>query len=381
MTISSTNITSLATHKWTLIHMEVIRCIQEHQLPHSREHAFRRHFRKECSALHIDPSFGQGANFSAGTGFVYDNDIIVRPIVPFTGPLVKPHKNGRISICTVVASTTLSFFIYNVYGFVISADDNFTCIRTEALMEGVFDDWIDRGCPPAIITGDLNADAMKVPSIAKLINVKGWLDVGSRASPYGKMDNQPTCIAPNYKTKTRRDYILASPQLVPSFTDFNIQDDGTFHVHASISITSTVVSEPYTALSFTQVPPIIQPPATVEASRKEWVQSIKEIQTPAAIRNNQTFIHHQSANDTNALWQHVWTIFELGLLTVSNSFDLKGNHGRGKLRYDNGIRFPRLTTQQHNPSDSLLNKNNKRTTDLEHALTDRSKMEMATSQM
>ena len=78
------------------------------------------------------------------------------------------------------------FFIYNVYGFVHSADDPLASIRTEALMEAVYNDWMGRGCPPALITGDLNADALKIPSVAKFIHQKGWLDVGSRASFYGK---------------------------------------------------------------------------------------------------------------------------------------------------------------------------------------------------
>ena len=378
MIVSSTNITSLDNHKWDLANMDGTRCIQEHQLPHNRERALERFFKQESAILHIDKSFSQGANFSAGTGFIHDNDIIARQIIPTTGPLIKPHKNGRISICTVVASTTLPFFIYNVYGFVHNSDDPLASIRTEALMEAVFDDWVGRGCPPALITGDLNADAMKIPSVARLINLKAWLDVGSRASLYGKPDNQPTCLAPNSRTKTRREYILASPIMVPSIKDLNVQDNGTFHVHAAVSITIALESELYTAISFRQAPPIVQPPISVDMNRKEKVQSIKDFQTQEAIRTHQTFVDHHHAEDTNALWHQIWKVFESGLLTASDCIDQNVNCGGGNLRYDYVIKHPRLATHQHNPNDSVIKDDDQRTKDLKQALTDISLMKVAT---
>ena len=191
-----------------------------------------------------------------------------------------------------------------------------------------------------------------------------------------KIENQPTCLAPNSRTKTRRDYILASPIMIPIITDFNVQDDGTSHVHASVSITIAVGSEPFSAISFALSQPIVQPPLAVDMNRKEWVQCIKDIPTREAIRTHQTFVNHSHTEDTNALWHQTWETFEFGLLTASECIDQKANTGTGCLRYEYDLKHARLSTHQRNPSDSLIKGDDKRTKDLKQALTDISSMQV-----
>ena len=71
------------------------------------------------------------------------------------------------------------------------------------------------------VTGDFNADIDKIAPLKKLID-QGWIDLGAHASIWGKQDKEYTCLSANANQDTRRDYMLASPDLFPFTKNFEV---------------------------------------------------------------------------------------------------------------------------------------------------------------
>ncbi len=91
---------------------------------------------------------------------------------------------------------------------------------------------------PALFALDLNALPEHIPFCATLLGPARWVDLGAVASHFGGTDYAPTCLAPNSKQATQRDYLFALHSV-------GIRDDGTFATHARLSATFRLNMDPF----------------------------------------------------------------------------------------------------------------------------------------
>ena len=347
--LSSINVTSVEANKRIITDIEGLTCIQEHQLPVHRHKGMARFFKSQAKQLHLDPPQAEGVAVSAGTGFAWCQKIMILPLQPNTSALKKIAAQGRISICLAIISTRLSMVVYNPYCPSGGHTDHLAAARTDAIFAAIREDHRERGCPPSAIACDLNAETRDIPTLTKLLAVGGWVDVGAIASRWGGNDAQHTCLAPNAKTKTRRDYIFLTANLVTAVTKHRVFDDGTFAVHARVQVTFTTKAEPYRTLTFAQVPPVVAPPAALGISRKEWVKELSKHQIMKLDEVRHQLEHLQRIRNTKEMWKMIFGVFEYGMLTASDLCDTPGQRGRGLVRYKCEWTTPRLNATQQTP--------------------------------
>ena len=109
-------------------------------------------------------------------------------------------------------------------------------MRTNALVDAVRAEITSRGDVGAAIVGDINADPTDLPSLSALLDA-GWVDIGANAHVWGRTSNLPTSAAPNStKAPNRRDFAIASPELVPLIIDFDVAWDDNYTVHAALNV-------------------------------------------------------------------------------------------------------------------------------------------------
>ena len=88
---------------------------------------------------------------------------------------------------------------------------------------------------PAIIAGDLNADASDLQACS-LLQRTGWIDLGAMASRWRGVDGDYTCLAHSAHRATRRDFVFANPQAVALVEAFRVDHSSDFDVHAVLQL-------------------------------------------------------------------------------------------------------------------------------------------------
>ena len=101
---------------------------------------------------------------------------------------------------------------------------------------------------PIIIVGDLSCNMEDLCQFNALVSDGTFVDLGARASIWGRPTHEPTCQAHNADSPTRRDYILANRSALLMVKDFNVLKDptGTLPVHSMLRVvlhTSTLEHE------------------------------------------------------------------------------------------------------------------------------------------
>ena len=66
--------------------------------------------------------------------------------------------------------------VYNVYGFPGGHHDKEAATRTNAIVEAVIQEIVQRGDIYAAIVGDLIADTCDLPAVTELLQTQGWIE-------------------------------------------------------------------------------------------------------------------------------------------------------------------------------------------------------------
>ncbi len=109
--------------------------------------------------------------------------------------------------------TTL--LIYNIHGWTNGATDKQAASRTEDVLQAIFQDAELQPAGPMILTGDINGDETSFQSLIDC-KKKGWISLNSQAQQWGHVANDYTCIAPNAKSPSIRDFVFCTPPGIQS---------------------------------------------------------------------------------------------------------------------------------------------------------------------
>ena len=100
------------------------------------------------------------------------------------------------------------------------------------MVEAIFAEIDHLGNPPFILVGDLNANTDDIPAIEIALQSGRLMDIGQHAERFGQPAAEPTCFVTPVSDGTRRDYVLASPELFACFTEFRVDRIVEVPVHA-----------------------------------------------------------------------------------------------------------------------------------------------------
>ena len=87
-----------------------------------------------------------------------------------------------------------------------------------------------------MITGDINADLLCVPSLRTMVEEEGWTDLGAVVSIWGKQDAEPTCQVHAGAKPTRTDFVVANQLMLPAVADFRVHRSDEFPTHAPVQV-------------------------------------------------------------------------------------------------------------------------------------------------
>ena len=89
---------------------------------------------------------------------------------------------------------------------------------------------------PKFVCVDLNTELADISSLQSWILDGGIVDLGSHADAYGSEPNAPTCFAAGSTSGTIRDYISATPDLLPVIRSFQVIRDPQVPTHAILQL-------------------------------------------------------------------------------------------------------------------------------------------------
>lgn len=339
----------MATTAWGSTSLHSITCIQKHQLPHDTQ-APRVFFKNYALSFTVIPRSNKATTFPQEQGSFELTLLEYDPLFPknlrprqSTPEWLYIDRRRRRQLTTLIHVQHLRKCSRTHRPF--RCGENRPSLRSNRRI--LRNAWMSS----SMDARNLNAEPGHIPPLSNLFNNHGWTYTGARADTWGRTNNQPTCLAYNSHTKTRRDYIFIIANIILSITDFLVQDDGTSTVHPQLRVTLTINPTPFRALHFDQVPPITQAPAHLGIGHKTCLHTCRGNQIPQLVEHTHALQTHADNKDTASLWTTVFQIMEHGVLTGSDATGRKGIKRIGSVRRRDKLSLPRLAPAQADATD------------------------------
>lgn len=148
----------------------------------------------------------------------------------------RTQEVGTVAGVVVFVSSPFSFRFFSVYGQDGGKVNTTAAVITSAVIEAIHGQWVDLGKGLILVGGDSNATPPQIPALDRLIQTKSWLDVGRHAPLFGATGEEPSCLAPSAKTKTRRDVFVVCPKVAVIIKRFQVLDTPQFATHALVEV-------------------------------------------------------------------------------------------------------------------------------------------------
>ena len=145
-------------------------------------------------------------------------------------------KSGRASLHALNICPQIAGVFANCYGYTGAHCDSRAAGDFEHVFQAVVAELLCQVRGPKAIVGDINADLPDIPVLGDLIQNHGWIDLGHHASLWGGLDDEFTCLAHISRVRTRRDYILVSPEMFSLIDQFQVVHHDWFPVHSMLHI-------------------------------------------------------------------------------------------------------------------------------------------------
>ena len=167
-----------------------------------------------------------------GVGCLSTSQYIAIQIKPITPEFRNAVASGRCMLYNIEVGGGLNCFVYCIYGFTGAHSNKCQAFKTARLGTAIKAELDAQVCGPTCIVGDVNADLADIHSLQSLIIDLGWIGLGAKARIWGQPDNEFTCVTANTKVPTRRDFVLANPELFPLVTNFGVVHGNVFPTHS-----------------------------------------------------------------------------------------------------------------------------------------------------
>ena len=145
-------------------------------------------------------------------------------------------KTGRCDLFALDCGGRTTALFFNIYGYTGGHQKPKVARRTAMLIRAIITEIQEQPLGPIFICGDLNCDPADIRILQDMLDDKTFTDLGAVAHIWGKPKNEHTCITPNSKTPTRRDFIFANEWGLPMVSDFNVLHQTIFPVHSVLQM-------------------------------------------------------------------------------------------------------------------------------------------------
>ena len=195
---------------------------------------------------------------TGGVGVLNRSKVATMHIKPMTTKLKKIINGGRVQITGIILPGNVLIVAFNIYLWTTGHTDPKALQRSIDLLDAVTDEWDSLPPGPKMPLGDFNCELDDLTDITSRLQDGSMIDLGAHAHLFGRPSCQPTCAAHNSAQPTRRDYVLASPDLFPLVQDVQVLDRGEVPVHSPIVVNikipdrhakKTVLQQPITGLA------------------------------------------------------------------------------------------------------------------------------------
>jgi hypothetical protein len=141
---------------------------------------------------------------------------------------------GRAGLFNIDIGGGHNMMAYIPYGYTGGSGNKAQAKKTDIVMQAIALEIKAQPRGPICICGDINADPQDIPTIQAMLDHEGWVDLGAKASIWGQPPKEHTCLTPNAKRPTRRDYVFVNSDLFPMVTNFSVIHDQIYPTHSTL---------------------------------------------------------------------------------------------------------------------------------------------------
>ena len=194
---------------------------------------------------------------TGGVGAMSKGRISVTKFKPKTNRMKELVKGGRVQLIGLSLPGNIMLVVANLYLGTNGHTDPAAAYRADDLLHVVTQEFAHMPPGPRLLCGDFNCDVEDLPTLGNMLATGDFVDLGSRANLFGQPIDKPTCF-PHGGSPSRRDYVIASSDLLPFISNFEVHDRDRIPVHAPITLKltlpdicpkTTIASQPRLGLS------------------------------------------------------------------------------------------------------------------------------------
>ena len=168
-------------------------------------------------------------------------------------------NGGRVQRIGLSVPGNIMLVVANLFLWTNGDTDPSAALRSDDLLHTVTQEFHHLPPGPRLLCGNFNCDAGDLPTLGGMLANGDYVDLGAMANLFGQLVNRPTCF-PHIGSPSRRDYAIASSDLLPFISSFEVHDLDKISVHGPITLKltlpdicpkKTIVSQPNMGLSAT----------------------------------------------------------------------------------------------------------------------------------
>ena len=196
---------------------------------------------------------------TGGVGALSSGRVPITKLKPITPRMKSLVNGGRVQLVGLSLPGNILLVVYNLYLWTNGHTDPAAAFRSDDMLNAVNQEFAQMAPGPRLLCGDFNCDPEDLPTLGSMLTSGAFVDLGASALFFGQVNSKPTCY-PHGGSPSRRDYVIASADLLPLITRFEVHDRDLIPVHAPITLTlsipdacpkKTVLSQPNAGSSST----------------------------------------------------------------------------------------------------------------------------------
>ena len=186
--------------------------------------------------LLMSPSDPESAKPSGGVAILARRGWQLAQLAPRTPAFAQAQALGRALLALTSLPGGRPALLISLYGWTNGNRIPENAARTNSLVHAAFQEVAMWNRMPAFFAGDLNADPVRLPSLAVHLEHDRLIDIGAHADVWGGTPCEPTTRAHGAKRESRCCYHLCTPEALPLVTAFLPGRWDLFDVHRPLAL-------------------------------------------------------------------------------------------------------------------------------------------------
>ena len=159
---------------------------------------------------------------TGGVGTVSRGRVSITKLKPVTTKMKSLVTGGRVQLSGLSLPGIILFVVCNVYLWTNGHTDPSAAFRSDDMLSAINQEFQQMAPGPKLVCGDLNCNTEDLPTLSSMLASHMFFDLGAQSSLFGQPTSKPTCN-PHGGSPSRRDDVIASSDLVPLISKFEIR--------------------------------------------------------------------------------------------------------------------------------------------------------------